>query len=131
MSRRSGLTSTQAPALSDAKLGTAFVMSRLKENPVEPSGLRYMVEGSSRARLPTPVVWMRVVSDQMLLMRSGHCMKPFMVLYVDVKLDPKDGLEYATATELHEKVAGLRLCRIAATRTDTAGGGRLRTCFAP
>jgi hypothetical protein len=51
MSRRSGVTSTQAPAPSDAKLGMAFVMSLLKENPFEPSDLRYMVEGSLESEI--------------------------------------------------------------------------------
>lgn len=41
-----------------------------------------------------------------------------MVLYVDAKLDRKDGLKYAAGTELHEKVAEVKLCRVAATRME-------------
>jgi len=44
-----------------------------------------------------------------------------MVLSVDVKLDPKDGLEYAAGTELHES-RGSEVCPAAATGTDPLGG---------
>jgi hypothetical protein len=44
-----------------------------------------------------------------------------MVLSVDVKLDPKDGLEYTAGTELHES-RGSEVCPAAAMGYGGCGG---------